>query len=272
MLVARHGSKYKTVEEFNLYRPEDVLRLHKEYVEVGSEVLGTNTLNANRVKLAQAGLGDKLQEMNRLGVTLAREAVEDRAWVVGKLGPTGQMLEPFGELSFQEAKEAYAEQASILAEAGADILCIETASDLGEARAALEGAKSVARLPVVVSFSFDTHLRTIMGVTPEQGATSVLEWGADVVGSNCGVGPDEVEEAIERMARVAPDVPLWAAPNAGLPRLEGYATVYDVGPDRFADYAERVVRTGARVIGACCGATPEHVRAMGQRLASLKPT
>ena len=106
MLVARHGSKYKTVEEFSLYQPEELLRLHKEYVEVGSEVLGTNTLNANRLKLAQAGLADRLEEMNRLGVTLAREAAGGKAWVVGKLGPTGQMLEPFGELSFVEAKES----------------------------------------------------------------------------------------------------------------------------------------------------------------------
>ena len=270
MLMARHGSRYKTVEEFTLYRPEDVLRLHKDYVEAGAQIVGTNTFSANRVKLTQAGLADRLGDMNRLGVALAREAAGGKAWVVAKLGPTGQMLEPFGELTFQEAKEAYVEQASILAEAGADALCVETMSDLAEARAALEGAKRVVRLPVVVSFSFDVHVRTMMGVTPEEGATTALRWGADVVGANCGVGPEQVEEAIERMARVAPGIPLWAAPNAGLPRVEGETTIYDVGPDRFADYAERVARAGARVIGACCGSTPHHVRAMGQRLAQVR--
>jgi 5-methyltetrahydrofolate--homocysteine methyltransferase len=269
MLLGRHGNKYGTPEEFSVYEPEEVVRLHREYLEAGAEVLGANTLNANRVKLSRSKALDRLEEMNRLGVFLAKGAAESKAWIAGNMGPTGRLLEPLGELSVEEAREAYTEQASILAGAGADIIVIETMSDLEEAKAALEATRSVTRLPVVVSFSFDANIRTMMGVTPEQAARAVLEWGADLVGSNCGVGPDEVEQSAERMLKVAPGALLWTRPNAGLPRLEGDRTVYGIGPDRFADYAEKVASRGVRVIAACCGSTPEHVRAMSKRLAKL---
>lgn len=270
MLLGRHGNKYGTPEEFSIYEPEEVMQLHREYLEAGAELLGTNTFSANRVKLSRSKALDRLEEMNRLGVFLAKGAAGDRAWVAGKMGPTGKLLEPLGELSAEEAREAYAEQASILAEGGADIIVIETMSDLEEAKAALEATRSVTGLPVVVSFSFDANVRTMMGVTPEQVARAALEWGAELVGSNCGVGPDEVEQAAERMLKVAPGALLWTQPNAGLPRLEGDRTVYGIGPDRFADYAEKVARMGVRVISACCGSTPEHVLAMSKRLAKLR--
>ena len=269
MLVTRLGSKYRTPEEFNLHQPKDVLQLHRDYIEAGSEVLTTNTFSANRVKLTQSGVANRLEELNRTGVSLAKEAARDRAWVTGSLGPTGKLLEPLGDLSVDEARETYAEQASILAEGGADLIVIETMSALEEAQAAYEGVRSVTNLPVAVSFTFDTNIRTMMGITPEQAAQAAAEWGADLVGSNCGVGPDEVEQAIERMAKVVPNMPLWSEPNAGLPRLVGDRAVYDLGPERFADYAEKVVRLGARVIGSCCGTTPEHIWAMAERLAQM---
>jgi len=268
-LFTRLGYQFKTSEEFNLHQPEDVLKLHRDYVEAGAQILTTNTFTANRVKLASAGLSDKLEEINRKAASLAREAAGDSAWVFGSMGPTGQLLEPLGDLSSQQAFDAYAEQATILAEAGVDIIGIETMSALDESKAAYDAIRSVTKLPIVVSFTFDAKIRTMMGTTPEQVVQAGLEWGADVVGTNCGVGPDEVEQALERMAEAAPEALLWGKPNAGLPHLEGDRAVYSIGPDRFADYAERVFGLGVRVIGGCCGTTPDHIRAMAERLASL---
>ncbi len=266
MLMGRLGSRYQVVEEFSLYEPDEVVRLHREYVEAGAELLGTSTFNANRIRLSRSRVLDKLEDMNRLGVELAREAAGGQAWVVGKLGPTGRILQPLGDLSIEEAREAYREQASILVDAGADLLAVETMGDLAEVEVALEAIRDVASLPVVVSFSFDANLRTLMGVTPEQAVKASLDWGADVVGSNCGVGPDEVEQSVKRMIEVAPDALFWTEPNAGLPQLKGDRAVYEVGPERFADYAWKVARMGVRVIGACCGSTPEHIRAIAERI------
>lgn len=270
MLMGRLGSRYQVVEEFSLYEPDEVVRLHREYVEAGAELLGTSTFNANRIRLGRSRVLDKLENMNRLGVELAREAAGDQAWVVGKLGPTGRILQPLGDLSIEEAREAYREQASILVDAGADLLAVETMGDLAEVEVALEAIRDVASLPVVVSFSFDANLRTLMGVTPEQAVRASLDWGADVVGSNCGVGPDEVEQSIKRMIEAAPDALFWTEPNAGLPQLKGDRTVYEIGPERFADYALKVARMGVRVIGACCGSTPDHIRAIAERIRTAR--
>ncbi|MFC1526144.1 homocysteine S-methyltransferase family protein [Candidatus Latescibacterota bacterium] len=265
MLFSRFGSKYETVEEFSLREPDEVVRLHRDYVEAGSQWVGTSTFSANRIRLSHTGILPELEAANRLGVELARQAAGDRAWVVGKLGPTGKLLEPLGDLSAAEARAAYVEQASILADAGADALALQTMGDLTEACVALEAMRGATKVPVIVSFTFDANLRTLMGVTPEQAATTVLERGADVVGTNCGVGPDEVEQAIERMIAVAPEALCLTEPNAGLPQVDGDRTLYPVDPDRFADYAENVARMGARMISACCGATPDHIRAMAER-------
>ena len=266
MLFNRRGNRYETVEQFSLHEPDQVVRLHREYVEAGAELLGASTFSANRVRLSHSKALGELEELNRLGIRLAKQAAGDRAWVAGKLGPTGKLLEPLGDLSADEAKAAYLEQASILVDAGADVLALETMGDLAETCVALKAMRSVTRLPVIVSFTFDANLRTLMGVTPEQAVGAALEWGSDVVGSNCGVGPDEVEDSLKRMIEVAPSALLWAEPNAGLPHMEGDRTVYPVGPERFADYAENVARMGVRVIAACCGATPAHIRAMAERL------
>ena len=267
MLFSRLGSRYETVEEFSLRDPDEVVRLHRDYVEAGSQWLGTSTFSANRVRLGHSDLLPQLEEVNRVGVELARRAAGERAWVVGKLGPTGKLLEPLGDLSPGEASDAYAEQAEILARAGADALALETMGDLAEVGLALEAMRRVADVPVVVSYSFDANLRTLMGVTPEQALTAALEGGADVVGTNCGVGPDEVEQAIEQMIALAPDALLLAEANAGLPHVDGDQAVHPVGPERFAAYAGEVARLGARVISACCGATTAHIQAMAERLA-----
>ena len=269
VLFTRLGYNFKMSEEFNLYQPDGVMQLHRDYLEAGAEIVTTNTFSANRVKLAMAGLSDKLKEMNRAGVSLVRKAVGDRVWVAGSVGPTGQLLEPLGDLSIEGAMETYAEQVAILVEEGVDIIVIETMSALDEAKAAYDAVRSVTKLPVVVSFTFDARIRTMMGITPEQAVKAALEWGANVVGTNCGVGPDEAEQALQRMVQAAPTALLWGKPNAGLPRLEGDRAVYNVGPDRFVDYADTAARLGVRVIGGCCGTTPDHIRAMAGRLALL---
>ncbi|MBA7560934.1 Bifunctional homocysteine S-methyltransferase/5,10-methylenetetrahydrofolate reductase [subsurface metagenome] len=266
MLFSRLGNSYETVEEFNLYKPKEVVRLHKDYIEAGAMLLGASTFSANRIRLSRSGVLNKLEDMNRLGVELAKEAAGDRAWVMGKMGPTGKILQPLGDLSIDEAREAYLEQAAILADAGADLLGVETMGDLTEAQVAIEAMRSVSDLPTVVSFTFDANLRTLMGISPERAAAAALEWGADIVGSNCGIGPDEVENSIIKMREVVPKALFLTEPNAGLPQLIDGQAVYGLGPGRFADYAENSVRMGVKVISACCGSTPDHIRAMVDRV------
>lgn len=268
-LFSRLGKTYGTSEEFNLHRPDGVLQLHRDYVDAGAELITTNTFTANRIALARAGLESRVGEINRIGASLAREAAGERAWVVGSVGPTGLLMEPYGDLTEADARDIYAEQVTGLAEGGADIIAVETMSAIDEAKAAVDAVRANTRLPVAVSFTIDANLRTMMGTTVAEFVRAALEFNADIVGTNCGVGPDEVERALLEMARAAPRAFLWGEPNAGLPHLDGEAAVYDLGPDRFADYAEAAIRNGARVVGSCCGSTPEHTRAMVQRLRHL---
>jgi 5-methyltetrahydrofolate--homocysteine methyltransferase len=163
----------------------------------------------------------------------------------------------------------YAEQASALANAGAHVIAVETMSSLEEAEIAVGAVRSVCDLPIAVSFTIETSLRTMMGTTATQFVEAALAWGADIIGTNCGVGPDEVEQVLLEMKTAAPEALLWGEPNAGMPRMDGTDVVYDLGPDRFADYAVAAAHNGARVIGSCCGSTPEHTRAMAQSVARL---
>ena len=270
-LFSRLGKEFGTSEEFNIHRPEGVVALHRDYVEAGAELITTNTFTANRIAFARSALAHQLDSLNRRAVELAREAAADRAWVVGSVGPTGELLEPYGELTEERAREAYEEQITALAEAGADLIVIETMSSIDEARLAYESARKVCDKPVAVSFTIDQNLRTMMGTTVEEFAQAALDWGADVVGSNCGVGPHEVEVALEKIRAIAPNALLWGEPNAGLPRLDGSEVVYDLGPEDMADYAEAAYAIGARVIGSCCGSTPEYTRAIAKRIAGRRP-
>lgn len=269
-LFARLGREFGTSEEFNLHRPEGVIALHRDYAEAGAELITTNTFTANRFALNRSDLADQVEKINRRAVELAREGAADRAWVVGSVGPTGELLEPYGELTEDQAKEIYQEQITALADAGVDLIAIETMSAPDEARVALESARAVCDTPVTVSFTIDENLRTMMGTTVEQFAQAALEWGADIVGSNCGVGPKEVETAIAKIRSLAPDALIWGEPNAGLPRMDGTDVVYDLGPEDMADYAERAFANGANVIGSCCGSNPDYTRAIARRVAGRK--
>lgn len=269
-LFSRLGKKHATSEEFNLHEPDGVIALHRDYVDAGAELITTNTFSANRISFARQGLLDRLVEINHRAVEHALAAADGRAWVVGSVGPTGELLEPYGDLTEARAREAFEEQIKALVEAGVDLIAIETMSSLEEAHIAFLCARSVTDRPVAVSFTIDQNLRTMMGTTVEQFAHAALDWGADIIGTNCGVGPKEVEIALQKMRDEVPAALLWGEPNAGLPRMEGTTVVYDMGPEDLANYAEVALARGARVVGSCCGSTPEHTRAIASRIRPLQ--
>jgi 5-methyltetrahydrofolate--homocysteine methyltransferase len=211
-------------------------------------------------------LQDRAAELNRAGVALARQAVDEvqgGALVAGDIGPSGELLEPFGNLTYPEAVAGFAEQAQALIEGGADVIWIETISALDELRAAIEGAKQIsARIPIIATMTFDTHGRTMMGVAPEEAVKGLADLDVAAVGGNCGNGPEEILSVIEKMHAVAPDRVLVAKSNAGIPKWVNGRTTYDAGPDEMARYAMRAAEAGARIIGACCGSTPAHLSKM----------
>ena len=242
---------------WNLSHPEQVEEVARAYVEAGSQVILTNTFRANSV----ATEGD-CEAINRAGVAISKRAAAGRALVFASMGPTGKLLMA-GETSAGEMLAAFSAQASVLREAGADALLVETMSDIEEARLAVEAAKSTG-LAVIVSFSFDNgrnKQRTLTGATPETVAAAMVEAGADGVGANCGVG---VEQAVLlcRRLRSACELPVWIKPNAGLPKMEGTALRYDVTAQSFAAHFSALRDAGAAFVGACCGSTPDFIRAL----------
>ena len=257
-------------ELWNVERPEEIRGIHRDYIEAGAQIILTNSLGGNRQRLSFHGLADRVVELNIAAAGLARaeaEAAEAPVVVAGSMGPTGAVMAPLGDLTFEQAKLAFVEQAGSLVEGGVDVLWIETMSDLEEVRAAVEGCRQVAPdIPIVATMTFDTHGHTVMGVSPQTAAEALSGLNLMALGGNCGNGPDEIEAAIEKMHSVVPDVVLVAKSNAGAPRIEGDHQVYDATPEIMADHALRVHHLGARIIGACCGSTPEHIRAMGRAL------
>jgi 5-methyltetrahydrofolate--homocysteine methyltransferase len=210
-------------------------------------------------------------ELNRAAAANARaeaEAAPKTVLVGGSMGPTGELLEPMGTMTFEEAREAFAEQAKALADGGVDVIWVETMSDLNEVKAAVEGARSVCSLPVAATMTFDTHGHTMMGVSPQKAVECLKDLDLIVMGANCGTGPDEVETVIETMHQINPQAILVAKANAGLPKWVNQELHYDGTPEVMAGYAVRARELGARMIGACCGSTPEHIRAMAEALKS----
>ncbi len=256
-------------EGWNLSYPERVRAVHRGYIEVGSQIILTNSFGGNRFRLGLHGLQDRVAELNRAAAELARveaDAAPHPVVVAGSMGPSGELLEPLGTLTFEEARDGFAEQAAALTEGGVDVLWIETMSDLQEVRAAVEGARSASDLPVVTTMTFDTRGHTMMGVSPVQALEALRELQVLALGANCGTGPDEIEPVIEAMHAADPNVVLVAKPNAGIPELVKGELVYSGTPEVMARYAVRVRGLGARIIGACCGSTPEHLRAMAEAL------
>ena len=256
-------------ESWNVDRPDDVAAIHRAYLAAGARVITTNTFGGTRPRLELQGLGDRVHELNREGARIARDSARPYgALVAGDLGPTGELLEPLGTLTADEAQAHFEEQVRGLVEGGIDLVLIETMSDLGEVAAAVRAAQAVApELPVVVTLSFDTHLRTMMGVSPADAVTALADLGVAAVGANCGRGPEEMEAVMEQMASARPEGMLLAAQsNAGLPHLVGDHFEYDAPPERMAAHAATLRSLGVDLIGACCGSTPEHVEAMSAAL------
>jgi 5-methyltetrahydrofolate--homocysteine methyltransferase len=257
-------------ERWNVEHPDRVRAVHRGYLEAGAQLILTNTFGGNRFRLRMHNLQDMVGELNRTAAVLARAEVRaagDAALVAGDIGPSGAILEPLGELAFDDAAAGFAEQAASLIDGGVDVLWIETMSDLQEVRAAVQGARQASSsIPVITTMTFDTRGHTMMGVSPEQAAMELSGWGAAAIGGNCGNGPEEIIEVIRKMHAEAPQAVLVAKANAGIPELVNGRAVYGASPETMAGYARAVAQAGARIIGSCCGSTPAHVAAMAAAL------
>jgi len=252
-------------ELWNRENPDAVRAVHAAYVQAGADIILTNSFGGSRVKLQRSGLADDAAHLCRLGAEIARQEAGDSVFVFGSMGPTGELMRPLGLLTFEEAKDAFAEQAAALAAGGADAILVETMADLQEGRAAIEGAHSGCSLPVICTFSFDRGQRTMMGVTAADLA-SLWNNGLLAIGANCGHSLDDTLAVIDQLRTLLPDATLMAKPNAGVPRLgEDGKTHFDVGPEEMAKFATRYLEKGVRIIGGCCGSTPEHI----SRIASV---
>ncbi|MCG3139856.1 MAG: Bifunctional homocysteine S-methyltransferase/5,10-methylenetetrahydrofolate reductase [Anaerolineae bacterium] len=268
---ARGLERGQAPEQWLYEHPDRVTQLHRDFIQAGSNVILTNTFGATAVRLAHAGLADDAVQVNQRAVALARRAIQgERVWVAGSLGPSGQLLEPFGSLTREQAITEFAAQARALADGGVDLLIIETQFDLGEATAAFEGARSVTDLPIIVSFSFDMGAHTMMGLEAAQVAQAVTALGADMVGVNCGRSLDENLSNLREM-RAATHLPLWMKPNAGLPRMtDDDVALYDVTPEMMGAAAEQWLAAGARIVGGCCGTSPQHLREIARAAERLR--
>jgi 5-methyltetrahydrofolate--homocysteine methyltransferase len=253
-------------DEWNLKQPDWVEEVARSYVEAGSNIILTNTFGANRFMLGRHRLADRVAEINRAGVAISRRAAGDRAKVFASMGPTGVMLMT-GDVGPEQVQAAFAEQARVMAEAGADAIVIETMSDPAETVLAVKAAKETG-LPVVACMVFDSgkdHDRTMMGTTPEQAAEQLAAAGADVIGSNCGQGIEGFVGICRRL-HAATDRPIWIKANAGLPEVIGDRPVYRQTPQEFASFVPPLIEAGAAFVGGCCGTTPEFIRAVCEKL------
>jgi len=265
-LQARGLKPGEIPDSWNLTHPAEVEAVGATYADAGSQVILTNTFGANRIALSRDGLQTRVGDINRIGVELSRLGTRGRAYVFASIGPTGKMLLG-GEVSEEEVRAAFLEQAESIARAGADGIVVETMSDLDEATIAVAAAHSTG-LPVVACMSFDSGKakdRTIMGITPEQAVAALSQAGADVIGANCGQSIEGYLPLVERLHR-ASSLPLWIKPNAGTPQLVNGAAVYRQTPQEFSAHVRSLVNAGAQFIGGCCGTTPEFVRAIREVL------
>ncbi|HUK15296.1 MAG TPA: bifunctional homocysteine S-methyltransferase/methylenetetrahydrofolate reductase [Bryobacteraceae bacterium] len=272
MLYARGVFINRCFDELNLSAAGMVSQIHEEYVKAGSEILETNTFGANRFRLAAFGMADKLREINHAGVRLARAAARDSAFVAGAIGPLGVRIEPLGPTSFAEARAAFREQVEALLEAGVDLLIFETFGNLDELREAVAAGREAAGndLALVAQVTIDDFGHLPGGTDPETFTREMDGWPVDAIGLNCSVGPKATLETVERMLPFT-SKPLSAMPNAGLPmRVEG-RNIYLCSPEYMAQYARRMLWAGVKIIGGCCGTTPEHIKLIRSETRSLQP-
>lgn len=253
-------------EDLIIDNPDIILNLASSFVEAGSDIILTCTFGGTRMRMKDSKYQDRTPEVNIRAAELARQAASSRSdvLVAGSMGPVGALIKPYGPLEAEEVKATFAEQAKALAKGGVDLLLIETMFAFEETTAAFEGTRSVTDLPIVVSFSYDRGTRSMMGVKPKDVIKKYSEMGAALVGANCGTTLENMEAVVREYAAAVPGVPLWVKPNAGVPRMdiETEQGIYDMGPEDMAAFARKYVELGARVVGGCCGNTPEHVAAI----------
>ena len=250
-------------DELNLSQPDLIRGVHHEYLQAGAEIVETNTFGGNSFRLERHGLGGKVHDINFAGAKLAKEAAKSfDAWVAGSVGPLGIRIEPLGKTSFQEAKDAFREQIAALLEGGVDLIILETFGYLEELHQALLAARELnPKVPVIAQVTVDEEANCLDGSTPETFAPRLEQWGADVIGCNCSVGPVAMLDAMERV-RAATSLPVSAQPNAGIPRSVEGRNIYLCSPEYMASYARKFVAAGVKLVGGCCGTTPEHIRVM----------
>ncbi len=269
MLHARGISFDKCFDELNLSNPAAVAEIHRAYIEAGAELIITNTFSANRYKLGKFGLQNEVEKINKAGVELARRVVAAsfrEVMIAGDVGPLGVRIAPYGRVQPEQAREAFAEQIKALAEAGVDVILIETISDLYEIQEAIKAAKQTCGLPVIASVTFTRDDRTLLGDESIQVAKKIKEAGADVIGVNCSGGPSQLLRILKEMKQAVPDAKFWVKPNAGWPEQVGGRIMYPADADYFGDYAIAFRDAGAHVVGGCCGTTPQHIAAMKKAL------
>ena len=256
----------KPPEDLVIDDPDMLLKLASSFVEAGSDIILTCTFGGTRLRMKDSKYQDRTPEVNMRAVEIARKAGSAREGVLvaGSMGPVGALVKPYGPLEEEDVRATFAEQAKALTEGGADLLLIETMFAFEEATPAFEGAKSASDLPIVVSFSYDRGVRSMMGVKPKDVIQKYSEMGAAVVGANCGTTLENMELVIKEYAETLPNFPLWAKPNAGVPHMdiETELGVYDMGPEEMARFSKCYVELGAKIVGGCCGNTPEHVAAI----------
>lgn len=257
-------------EEWVSRNPGAIKEVQQEYMNAGSKIVYSCTLGANRAKLSKYGLSERVVELNRVLAGISKEVAGDQCLVAGDIGPTGRLIEPMGDMEFEECVQIFKEQVKGLIEGGVDLFVIETMMDIQEARAALIAVRESCSLPVMVSMSYDKSGRTMMGTDPVTALITLQSLGADAVGCNCSTGPAQMLELIEKIRPYA-IVPLIAKPNAGLPRLVDGKTVFDMGAEEFGSFAEKFAKAGVSLLGGCCGTTPEHISRLRKQSSGLKP-
>jgi homocysteine S-methyltransferase len=260
----------RSYDELNLTSPDLVREVHEEYVKAGADIIETNSFGATRQKLLPYGLEGKLRDINIAAARIAREAAGERVYVAGAIGPLGLRIEPFGPTSFDEAKEMFKEQAEALLEGGVDLFVLETFSELSVIEQAVRAVRELCDLPIIAQMTIQMDGKTTFGTTPEVFTASLDEWGVDVIGLNCGMGPNHVLTALEKM-RVVTNKRLSAQPNAGLPRDVQGRQFYMGSPEYMATFAKRFVQAGAKFVGGCCGTTPTHIKLIADAIRSISP-
>jgi len=270
MLYAKGVFINKSFDALNLTDPDLVAQVHDEYVRAGADIVETNTFGANRIKLGSFGLGDQLHAINAEGARIARRAAGDRAYVAGAIGPLGIRIEPWGKTGVDEAREYFREQAQALADGGVDLFILETFRDLNEIGAAIDAIRSVSDLPIVAQMTTEEDGNTLDGTPPEKFAPELERRGATIIGVNCAVGPAPMLDTVERMEAVS-TLKLSAQPNAGKPRDVEGRNIYLCSPEYMASYARRFMLHNVRIVGGCCGTTPEHIRQIKQAVRAVGP-